>query len=582
VRTGNFFKSSQDIVKSFLSNVVAIDDRLSFGSAADRPDEDQRAEIEDDFDSDADDMGIGVPSMQSATETQTRAELESSAHNLDYQDLSLAFAEYGINCSGFIPDPRRFKSIDDASNKILASTKRADITILDWDMDDKFNEKTGTLALKSIGKLLQHDKTLHGRLRLIVIYTAEPDHKNITEDIKKYLHTIDNDIIGNGDGTHIGFASPDLEFCQICVIAKKATANELREEVINLFTKLTIGLLPNAALSALGELRDKTHHILHSFSRDLDSAYLSHILGLLSSPKVRENADEIAFDYAAELISEEFKSVLQISQPLKFSLEKLRIKEWLHHINNNNDDDYFEMMVGGECGKVGSENIMQLLDATQSDQIIKILQEEIGINKDQDKPLDFFEKNRIQINLKNGPIDSHEKLSIIECKRRDGLSPFHTDYTPNIKLGSIIRSKTGQYYICLQPLCDSVRLSDDAGFIFLSAKMINTPNGKFSHVIQSQNGEKIRLMVRPSSQNIQNFILKRDKQSRTVKAIRNQNGIYVIRHKLPDGKVDELTWVGELKNNVAQAISNNVAASISRVGLDTNEWLRLSAASRDE
>lgn len=582
MRTGNFFESSQNIVKSFLSNVVAIDDRLCFGSRVEDPHDGQWSEVEDGFDRDTDDTGIGIPSVQPATETQIRGELEPSAHNLDYQDLSLAFAEYGINCSGFIPDPSRFASIEEASDKILISAKRADITILDWSMDDRFHKNTGTLALRSIEKLLQHDKALHGRLRLIVIYTAEPNHENIAEDIEGYLHNVGDKIIVNRDGANIGFESPDLEFCKICVIAKKATANELREEVICLFTKLTMGLLPNAALSALGELRDKTHHILHSFSRDLDSAYLSHILGLLSSPKVRENADEVAFDYAAELISEEFKSVLQISQSLKLSLEKSRIKEWLGHININNDDDYFEMMIGGEKGKVGSEKIKQLLDATQSEQIIQILQEQMGIIKTHQSPLDFFEKNRIQVNLKDGPIDSHEKLSVIECKRRDGLSPFHAGYTPNIKLGSIIKNAQGQYYICLQPLCDSVRLSGDAGFIFICAKMVTAPDGKFSHVIQSQSGDKIKLLVRPSSQNIQNFILKRDKQSRTVKAIKNKDGNYVIQHKLAGGKCDELVWVGELKNNVAQAISNNVAASISRVGLDTNEWLRLSATSRND
>lgn len=575
MRTGNFFESSQNIVKSFLSSVVAVDDRLFFGSAADRNAVNSLPEIEDDFDTEPDDSGLGISD-------NSRKKLEISTHNLDYQDLSLAFAEYGINCSGFIPDPSRFASIEEASGKILVSAKRADVTILDWDMDDKFHEKTGTLALTSIGKLLLHDKGLRGRLRLIVIYTAEPEHDHISGEITKYLENIGHGIDVKRTTSHIGFESPDLEFCQICVIAKKATANELREEVIELFTKLTIGLLPNATLSALGELRDKTHHILHSFSRDLDSAYLSHILGLLSSPRVRENADEVAFDYAAELISEEFKSVLQISQSLKFSLEKPRIKEWLSHINNNNNNDYFEMIIGDKKGKVGSDKIMQLLDATESDEIIKILQDKMGIITSHPSPLDFFEKNRIQINLKDGPVDSHEKLSVIECKRRDGLSPLHTDYTPSIKLGSIIKDAKGKYYICLQPLCDSVRLSSDAGFIFIYAKMVTTPDGKFSHVIQAQNGDKIKLMVRPSSQNIQNFILKRDKQSRTVKAIKNNDGNYVIQHKLAGGKCDELTWVGELKNNVAQAISNNVAASISRVGLDTNEWLRLSATSRDD
>ena len=33
MRTGLFFETSQSIVKSFLSNVIAIDDKLFFGNA---------------------------------------------------------------------------------------------------------------------------------------------------------------------------------------------------------------------------------------------------------------------------------------------------------------------------------------------------------------------------------------------------------------------------------------------------------------------------------------------------------------------------------------------------------------------
>ncbi|EIW8646406.1 TPA: hypothetical protein L8T44_004718 [Klebsiella pneumoniae] len=444
-------------------------------------------------------------------------------------------------------------------------------------MDENFGAEIGSLAKASILKILQHDKSQHGRLRLIVIYTAEPNIAEITGNIAQTLQSVDFSVLTNKN--NINFDNADLEFCQITVIEKKTTAKELREEVVSLFTELTIGLLPNATLSTLSELRDKTHHILHTFSRDLDPAYLSHVIGLLSSPKVRENAEEVALDYAAELIAEELKSMIQISHPLKLSLEKNRIIDWLSHINMENDDDFFEIVVGDESGKVGSSRMKELIEATENEQIDAILQSEPKIiSKGQDS-LSFFERNRIQVNLKNGTIDSHEKLSIIECKRRDGLSLTNLAYAPNIKLGSIIKDKKGKYYICLQPLCDSVRLSSDASFLFLAVKEVKEPTGKFTHVIQSKTGENIRLMARCSTQCIRKFDLKRNKTTRTVKAS-NQAGSneYIIQCKKESGGIEELFWVGELKNNVAQAISNQVAASISRIGLDTNEWLRLSSS----
>ena len=583
VRTGLFFETSQSIVKSFLSNVIAIDDKLFFGNAISNKEEVASAANKDPFafgeeesGSSEGDSGLGVANISLASST-IRDRLEKEVHNLDYQDLSLAFAEYGINCSGFIPDVHRFKTIEDAAENITLSAKRVDATILDWRMDENFGAEIGSLAKACILKILQHDKSQHGRLRLIVIYTAEPNIAEITGNISQTLQSVDFSVLTNKN--NINFDNADLEFCQITVIEKKTTAKELREEVVSLFTELTIGLLPNATLSTLSELRDKTHHILHTFSRDLDPAYLSHVIGLLSSPKVRENAEEVALDYAAELIAEELKSMIQISHPLKLSLEKNRIIDWISHINMENDDDFFEIVVGDESGKVGSSRMKELIEATENEQIDAILQSEPKIiSKGQDS-LSFFERNRIQVNLKNGTIDSHEKLSIIECKRRDGLSLTNLAYAPNIKLGSIIKDKKGKYYICLQPLCDSVRLSSDASFLFLAVKEVKDPTGKFTHVIQSKTGENIRLMARCSTQCIRKFDLKRNKTTRTVKAS-NQAGSneYIIQCKKESGSIEELFWVGELKNNVAQAISNQVAASISRIGLDTNEWLRLSSS----
>nr|WP_233095694.1 response regulator receiver domain [Enterobacter kobei] len=583
VRTGLFFETSQSIVKSFLSNVIAIDDKLFFGNAISNKEEVASAANKDPFafgeeesGSSEEDSGLGVANISLASST-IRDRLEKEVHNLDYQDLSLAFAEYGINCSGFIPDVHRFKTIEDAAENITLSAKRVDATILDWRMDENFGAEIGSLAKASILKILQHDKSQHGRLRLIVIYTAEPNIAEITGNIAQTLQSVDFSVLTNEN--NINFDNADLEFCQITVIEKKTTAKELREEVVSLFTELTIGLLPNATLSTLSELRDKTHHILHTFSRDLDSAYLSHVIGLLSSPKVRENAEEVALDYAAELIAEELKSMIQISHPLKLSLEKNRIIDWLSHINMENDDDFFEIVVGDESGKVGSSRMKELIEATENEQIDAVLQSDPKIiSKGQDS-LSFFERNRIQVNLKNGTNDSHEKLSIIECKRRDGLSLTNLAYAPNIKLGSIIKDKKGKYYICLQPLCDSVRLSSDASFLFLAVKEVKEPKGKFTHVIQSKTGENIRLMARCSTQCIRKFDLKRNKTTRTVKAS-NQAGSneYIIQCKKESGGIEELFWVGELKNNVAQAISNQVAASISRIGLDTNEWLRLSSS----
>lgn len=566
----NFFESSKLIVQNFLNNVITVDDQLSFG-----PSEVKIEAIEsfEDFDLAANDSGLGVvaaPVVQAAPQL----------HPLDYQELSISFSNKGINCCAYRPDINRDKNLDTAAERIMQSSKNTDITILDWQMDDKFvdengiSQADGSLAISSIRKILSHDKLQHGRLRLIIIYTGVPDLNPISDKIHQAL--LSDGYKASSIDNNIKFDNDELKFCHIQVIEKQENADKLTEQAIDLFTKLTIGLLSNATLSAISALRNKTHHILHTFNKNLDPAYFSHILGLMSSPKVRENAHEIAFDYAAELISEEIKSIIQINNPIKHCLEKERIDSWIDYIREE-ETDFFKIKVGDNpTVDISPVRVKKLLNATTTPQIKAILLEEPAIIPTQSKPQDVYETHRIEFKVKGWGDDCHEQLSIIECKRRDGLSLNNEPYEPNIKLGSIIKDVNESYYVCLQPLCDSVRLKSPTGFIFLKAEVVIAEKGKFTHVIRTKQGEKIKLIIRPKATNIFKFILKPDLSTKTVKCIQIENN-YLIEYQNENNEIEDLTWLGELKNNVAQAIANNLASNISRVGLDTNEWLRLSS-----
>lgn len=571
VENTNFFESSKLIVQNFLNNVITVDDQLSFGSAEVKVD---AIEPFDDFDLAANDSGLGVvaaPVVQAAP----------LLHPLDYQELSISFSNKGINCCAYRPDINRDRNIETAAERIMQSSKNTDITILDWQMDDKFvNEEgisqvDGSLAIASIKKILEHDKLQHGRLRLIIIYTGVPDLNSISDKLIQALLS-DGYTVSSNDNS-ISFDDDELKFCHIQVIEKQENADKLTEKAINSFTNLTIGLLSSATLSAISALRNKTHHILHTFNKNLDPAYFSHILGLMSSPKARENAHEIAFDYAAELISEEIKSIIQINNPIKHCLEKTRIDSWVDYIRKDDDADFFKIKVGDNPAvNISSTRIKSLLNATTTPKIKEILLEEPAIIPQQLKPQDIYEAHRIEFKVKGWGDDCHEQLSIIECKRRDGLSLNNEPYEPNVKLGSIIKDINENYYVCLQPLCDSVRLKSPTGFIFLKAEVVVAEKGKFTHVIRTKQGDKIKLIIRPKATNIFKFLLIPDPSTKTVKS-RQENSNYLISYQKDNDEIADLTWLGELKNNVAQAIANNLASNISRVGLDTNEWLRLSS-----
>ncbi len=563
MRAGAFFESSKDIVRDFLNNVIAIDDNLFFDESKDH------LEIQDDFDiPEGEESGLG----QSVDENTGNANIQAApiAHPLNYQNLSLAFSEYGINCCAFKPDNVMFHTIDAAAERIQKSTKRADITILDWSMDEKFGSPSGTLAKLSIQKILLGDKAMHGRLRLIVIYTGEPDPLAIAEDIHKNVLSLDEGATLTAQ--KINFTGSDFEFCQINVIGKDYEADALRDEVIALFTELTIGLLSNATLSAIGELRDKTHHILHAFNKHLDPAYLSHVVGLLSSPQVREKSHEIAFDYATDLISEEFKSNLQISHALKSNLGINRLIEWVEHINMGNTPDFFEIKVG-ESPKVGvgSQKLKDLINYTTEDKLLETLTSVPIIMKKDARTLENFSKKKIHISLKDIEHFSHETLSAVECKRRDLSSLKPGTILPTVKQGSIVKNEQS-YYVCMQPLCDSVRINSHTNFVFLRIECVDSQK-KFTHVLRDIGGNFLKFNIKPGSKDIHIFKLAPDPQTNTVKVV-HEEGLYVVKHRKEDGQESPLLWLGELKANVAQSIANKLAEQISRVGLDTNEWLR--------
>lgn len=548
----NFFEISKEVVKSFIQAVVAVDDQMLFDS---RPIE-AVSELEE-----PDEEVFGVID-DSADSTALTADQEN---DLYYQDLSSAFANKGIVCSGFRPAGDSETII----SSIVASSKNADVTILDWQMDDA--QMAGTLATAAIREIIASDIKEGGRLRLITIYTAD-DLPTVLEALRNSLN--DQGAVINEE--HICFHGDILRFCKIDVISKENAELELTEKVVTSFTHLTAGLLSNAALSAITDLRNRTHNILYKFNKNLDSAYLSHVLGLISSPDMREQAHEVAFDYAVEILSEEIKSELQTSKIVKTSLSRDTLSLWPEHVNHSNSNEYFALKIGkSEPVKFGSERMSSLLTISSEEQLQQVLGERPALGIDERRPpLDVLKRENIELSVDNEAAATHHlELSAIQCVRRDLKT--NGSHIPVMKQGTIV--KDGQkYYVCIQPLCDSVRLRENTNFTFLRISKAKT--GKpFSHVVRGNGGaEHLRLCIQPSSKRLNVFNFSPCGDAKVIKASLDQNKL--IFNEVVSGRNFE--WCGEFKQAVAQEIVNSVSASLARVGFDSFEWLRMKAGSQ--
>ena len=98
-------------------------------------------------------------------------------HSLDARVLVDSFAEHGLICGVIAPRP------DDTTinNKVLLIAKQADIVVLDW----QFKGDDGIKSLSMLREILKDDDD--GRLRLIAIYTGDPDISGIGQTIAQEL-----------------------------------------------------------------------------------------------------------------------------------------------------------------------------------------------------------------------------------------------------------------------------------------------------------------------------------------------------------------------------------------------------------
>lgn len=555
----SFIEQSKNISRKFLQSVVAVDDNLVFESR-----EPISADEFDGFDTEEEPSPLGIPDGPPREDDPGTVGL---SHKLYYQELSSSFAQRGIICSAFHP----LQSQEESIEAINRSSRNADITILDWQMDSE-SQKNGDLAKASIIKILEDDRDEGGRLRLITIYTSMTSLEDVAADIYKNLKEFSPTI----KGCTISFPNSGGVFShtKIDVISKSVTEVQLHNAVVDSFTRLTAGLLSNTALAAITEIRNRTHNLLHKFNAELDPAYISHVLSLINSKDMRDRAKDVAFDYAAQLISEELNSHIQYSPEVKKALSESVISNWPKYANESNSGDYFILSRFDADSEVsfGNDKMIEYLSITSEDELKQLITEDLKLSKP--KKFDSFTKGApLELSERGGAKRIHDELSYIEAVRVDYNGPNNP--IPTLKRGSVVKHSTsGVYYICLQPLCDSIRLNCSTDFVFILAEEVDGKRS-FTHVVKTEDKTLIRLKVEPSVKNLRTFKLFHHAEERLIKP-EHIDGMFTFHVQGEnEDKLDfTLKWVCELKQPTSQSLSNILATSISRVGLDSFEWLR--------
>ena len=535
----DFMELSTDVAKRFLHTVVFVDDRAIF----------KEIHLP---------TALTPPKRMAKKEKDIKEQFHRSAHTLNVKKVTDEFASKGMICSVLRPNEG-----DNTIEYVKQSAKRADVFILDWDI----NNDSGETAREIINMLISLDDSEYSRLRLIIIYTGEPDIYSISNSIKeKITEEFDTDF--NSDDNDFAFQKGHF---RIAIFAKEETIvnpgceervlsiTDLPERLSIEFAKITSGLVSNVAIESLSVLRDNTHLFLSNLGSEIDPSYLAH-RALLPVPDDAKNL-------AVDIVASEFHSLLE-----NFEVGDVAninaIYAWLRM--KKSDDSY---SLNGSWGG---------LELTRED-ICEC--QRIGIEKSDwesrlaNKKRNNF-KNNVHSTLTQTFCDEGENFQELDYKFAILTSiknRYGGDLSPILTLGTILKKKSDnpveseKYFICLQPRCDCVRIEDNKNFSFLPLVKEDRENFKSDIVIKIDDINYEILKVNQKIYDLIQFNFSSNCADDQIVRAEREESDYIF--KTTDEK-SRFKWISELKNQHAQRIANDFAASISRVGLDESEWLR--------
>ena len=530
----SFFSHSKKITEEFLSTAVIFDDQANFG----------------DYSSIKPKIVISPPTRKKSSDKTGMASKEfptkidggsvEQSHDLNAKKVIDSFAKKGILCSVIKPEEHELEFLHETVTPLC---KNVDLIIFDWELS-RFSEKTSLPLVKDTIKLF--NSSCPQQLRLIAIYTGATDTDKVFDQVKEELK-IDCQIENiNGNCCQIGA-------CRLLVFAKKAAKTaegvtkisfeELADFLVEEYTKMTNGLLSNVVMNSFSVIKQNTHQILKKFS-GLDSPFLTHRT-CLPNP---EEAEE----HSATLISEEIQSLLE-----EYNVGKVSDLNALQY--------YFDDQPESKKYSLKSFNIKdELLTRKQALGLW-----EQGILKRPDFLSQSKIKNEMIFKFLTGIYSGDEDGEILDLKYAalTTLRSKYSDSLPYLTLGIIVKELSDQekYWICLQPRCDSVRLSGDTSFPFLPV----SDKGKIHCVIPDGSNSFVRKKISLKFSDCRKIIFPVDPITKFVQATAAESEFF-----FQDTQNNKFQFICELKTEYAQNISNSFASNISRVATNNSEWLR--------
>ena len=549
-QSAGFRSRSRDVVESFLQSVVALDD-LPMMPTGEQP-------------------VSGMPSGPLATPEYPQSPApvdpvrgrDPTGVLLNAEAVIAGFAEIGSVCAVLSAAPGR-----EFRERTVRAARRADIVILDW----KIQDSVGNEALAVMRDILDGDRHSQ-RLRLLAIYTGEPDLGGIYERVrgevsefyeeheleerewlrmsKGPLHIV---VLAKG-GVHTGpqGESPDPQ----------VTEDQLAERLTDEFAQMVGGLLRNTAIAGIAAIRDNAHRILAKFEKGLDPAYLGHRL-LLPYPPDAE-------DHIEEALGAEINSVIEEHRPgAHANIEAIRSWLALRESEGLPLSEPFSFEASRDAVDAWSGLLLQGIDAPDASLPRGVGKS--GLRKQVTEPF--------TLDPETAGRSDRGFAALLSLKTR------YPGRAPRLAIGTVLRTEgpeESRYLLCLQPKCDCVRLDTITGFPLIPLIPLEAAE-------VGGNGMDLRLIVETERDRWEHFAINAKPSDLTVRFFEpgTSRPGEVTAYEDPPGRfyfddADGLRywWIAEMKDEHALKVAGELASALARPGPNDSEWLRRARGAR--
>jgi hypothetical protein len=517
VASPNFEGLVARAVERFLQSAVVVDDRAFLPKAIQPtplrtpgPEAETLAEIAEE---------------EKTLEQVSDSEVSDPANTpLNAKEIVDAFAACGVVCGVLRPSA---DATDEVRRVAPRAIRRSDLVIVDWHLHGDDGE--ATIAL--LQDVLQE---AGAAMRLVAVYTGDPDLPRVARKLVERLGAapIDETSVEIGAARIVVIGKADADAPKEGAVSE----GDLPNRLVELYSALADGLVRATALSALGALRGATYRLLAGLGPEIDLGYVGQRALVYPSSE--------AEDHLLDMLISELRAIIEDDEETRACTAADAVALWLKRESEN-----------GRGGQISHEALAAAVEADPYD-------------ADAVRTLHESHAEFDGISLKKG-LTEHIAPRVGAAKAADerfamrmSLKLVYQRPERILSIGTIVAGDDGRYWLCIQPACDSLRITGSRRFPFVP---LTVATSRVDYVIDDR-GETTYLHLSRKPADIEHWKFNADSGHRAVVA-KGEPPVFVSGRRT-------FRWVGQLNEAHAHRAAQEVGAEQSRIGLAESEWLR--------